>query len=464
RGLIEPDEGRYTNVALQILQHNDWISLYRNQDSLHFTKPPLTYWLIATSVSLFGYNEWAVRLPMALSLILCVILTYQMGKVFVPKKPWLPALFLLGSPVVFFAANWVSTDSVLTAMLTLAMFCFVQSRFNQGHARWLDAMWLAFGLAFLTKGPPALLPLLVIVVFELWHKNAKSMFRPWGILAFIVVGLTWYVLVIQRHPGLLDYFLGHEVYARIATSAHSRNSEWYGALKIYGPVLFVGLLPWLVVWANQARLKTRSTETMPQEQKRFLWLWFLLPLLVFSLSQSRMYLYILGLFVPACLILAQRLQDWRIGFGAKLGLAIWFACLLALKGLMPILIDNHSKDSRVFADEIKPMLPGHPNQIIFVEDMSRNGLNLYFQTNIKKVSFIKQPKPISDSANDSSLAEELAKQPDHRIFIMKRENEQAFLDELTRHNQQAHKLGEWIESDAKSQRDRMIYTLANEFN
>ena len=39
RGLMEPDEGRYTNVALQILQHDDWLSLYRNQDSLQ----PLGY-------------------------------------------------------------------------------------------------------------------------------------------------------------------------------------------------------------------------------------------------------------------------------------------------------------------------------------------------------------------------------------------------------------------------------------
>src|SRR5688572_28564821 len=44
RGLRDPDEGRYTNVALQVLRSGDWVSLHRHSDSLHFTKPPLTYW------------------------------------------------------------------------------------------------------------------------------------------------------------------------------------------------------------------------------------------------------------------------------------------------------------------------------------------------------------------------------------------------------------------------------------
>ena len=110
-----------------------------------------------------------------------------------------------------------------------------------------------------------------------------------------------------------------------------------------------------------------------------------------------------------------------------------------------------------------PMLPGHPNQIIFVEDMSRNGLNLYFQTNVKKVSFTKKPKPISDSAYDSSLLEELAQKPDNRISIMKRDTEQSFLAELIKSNITPVKLGEWQEKTKPSDRDRMIYTLDGEF-
>ena len=197
----------------------------------------------------------------------------------------------------------------------------------------------------------------VVAVFELWHRNARSLLRPSGLLAFAVVGFAWYGLVIARHPGLLDYFLGHEVYARIATDTHARNSEWYGAFKIYVPVFLLGLLPWLAVWAKQKLTGTPAPAPLPLMQSRFLWLWLLLPLAVFFLSKSRMYLYVLGLFVPACILLARRLQDWRIGPGAQIGIALWLLLLLGIKGVAPALLEGNGKDSRAFADAIKPMLP-----------------------------------------------------------------------------------------------------------
>src|SRR5207342_2141597 len=126
RGLWEPDEGRYANVALQMIHGHDFVTLRRNEDALHFTKPPVTYWAIAASVSTFGRNEWAVRLPMALAYALTVLLAFRLGKTFVPKRPWLPALIYATSPVPFFAANTVNTDTMLAAMEALSVACYVQ--------------------------------------------------------------------------------------------------------------------------------------------------------------------------------------------------------------------------------------------------------------------------------------------------------------------------------------------------
>lgn len=461
RGLMEPDEGRYTNVALQILQHDDWISLYRNQDSLHFTKPPLTYWSIAASVATFGHNEWAVRLPMALAFMALVFFAYRLGRLFVPARPWLPSLFLLASPLVYLAANAVNTDTLLAAMTTLGISCYAQYRFGGGNRRWLDAMWWAFGLAFLTKGPPGLLPLLAIIVFAFWHRDGRVLLRPLGLLGFAVIGLAWYAAVILRHPGLLEYFLGHEVVARIASDTHNRNSDWYAPFTVFGPALLLGTLPALMaiaIYRKQAPALER-----PQEQTRFLWLWFLLPLAVFSLAQSRLPLYVLGLTVPVLLLISRRLENVPFGHGAAAVMAFWLIALLAFKGLIPLAFDNHNKNSYTFAEEIRPMLPGKPEQIIFVEDMSRNGLNLYFDADIKKVSFTPQPKPISDSAYDSSLAEELAKAPDRRVFIFKREIESRFLGETAKAGITPMKLGEWLEDGRPGPRDRMLYVLPGEF-
>lgn len=461
RGLMEPDEGRYSNVALQILQHDDWITLYRNQDSLHFTKPPLTYWLMAASVSAFGHNEWALRLPSALAFVFTVFLAFQLGRLFVPERPWLPALLYLASPAAFFASNWINTDTVLTATTVLAMTCYAYYRFGGGNPRWLDGMWLAFGLAFLTKGPPGLLPLLSVIVFAIWHKHGLALLRPVGLLAFALIGFGWYALVIQRHPGLLDYFLNHEVVNRITTDTHNRNSEWYGPLTQYLPTLVLGALPAILAWAIYR--KRIASASLPVDPSRFLWLWFGLPLLVFSLSQSRLHLYVLGLVMPALLLLSQRLQTAPLGRAFGIAMASLLSALLIIKGSAPGIMDNHRKDSRAFAEDIRPLLPGKPEQIIFVEDMSRNGLNLYFGADIKRVSFESKAKPISDSPYDSSLVQELRQRADRRIFVFKRATEPGFLSVAGTAARRPIRLGEWIEGEKPGQRDRIIYTLDGEF-
>jgi 4-amino-4-deoxy-L-arabinose transferase-like glycosyltransferase len=457
RGLWESDEGRYTNVALQMLHSGDWVSLRRNEDALHFTKPPVTYWAIAASVTAFGRSEWAVRLPLALAYALTILMVFQLGKRFVPTRPWLPALVYACSPLPFLAANNVNTDTMLAMTEALAMLCYVQYRFGSGNLRWLDGMWLGFGLAFLTKGPPGLLPLLAVVAYELGQRSAVRLLRPLGLLGFALVGFSWYLAVILRHPGLLDYFLGHEVYARIATGAHRRNPEWYGFAKVYLPVFVLGLLPWLfsMGWPRRPRWMTLAPES------RFLWLWLGLPLLVLCLARSRLWLYPLPLFVPMSLLVARALDarpwpTWRPWF-----IAVWLVLLVALKAYGGQLVSD--KDDRTFAAELRPLLPGHPDRLMFVEDMTRNGLNLYLDTSIERLSFKPQPKMISDSSYDSTLAEALARPGSHRVFIMKRGVERYFLDAVREAGLTPVALGTVDDARGRDGRERVVYTLAGDF-
>lgn len=461
RGLWEPDEGRYTNVALQMIHSGDWISLRRNETALHFTKPPLTYWAIAASVETFGRNEWAVRLPMALAYVLTIMMVFQMGKRFVPERPWLPALIYASSPIPFLATNSVNTDTVLAAMEALSVMCFVQYRFGGGNVRWLDGMWAAFGLAFLTKGPPSLLPLLAIVVFEISQRRALSLVRPLGMLAFALVGFSWFLVVINRHPGLLDYFLGHEVYARIATDKLQRSPQWYGPFMIYLPTIVLGMLPW--AFAIRKPALPRWSAMAPDA--RFLWIWLALPLLVFCLARSRLPLYLLPLFAPISLLLARNISGCWSEHRARLAtiwLPFWLLLLLGVKYAVSAHYPT-DKDGRPFAAQLQPMIPGHPDKLLFVEDMTRNGLNLYLDTDIERVSFKPIRKMISDSSYDSTLAEALAK-PDHRrVFIMKQEVERYFLDSVKAANKSPVLLGRIEELKKRPERARMVYTLEGDF-
>jgi 4-amino-4-deoxy-L-arabinose transferase-like glycosyltransferase len=460
RPLFEPDEGRYTNVALTIADSGEWISLYRHPDSLHFTKPPLTYWTIAASVKALGFNTWAARLPIALAYIFSVLMIYRLGSVFCREKPWLPALIFATSPFPFLASNYISTDFILAACETLAVLCFVQYAVLKQSKFWVDAMWASFGLAFLAKGPPSLLPMMAII-FLLWQqKDLKALLRPIGFLAFAVIGLAWYGIVIQRHPGLFDYFIGHEVIARVADKGMQRSPEWYGPFKVYLPVFLLGALPWLIMAAS-GLLKNIKSWSRHSADQRFLWLWLLLALVVFSLSRSRMPLYVLPLFTPFVLLLGQALSKFEFNTRSITWLALWVLVLLGMR--LGISHYNHNKDPELFAQKILSFTKTAPHEIIFVEDMTRYGLHLYLGSQINKVSFKPQVKTISDSQFDMTLSQALKQKPGRRIFIFKRENERYFKNALLEEKMTPLFMGVIADRDGSKEQDRLIYTIPGEF-
>lgn len=471
RGLWDPDEGRYSNVALQMLKTGDPVTLYRHPASFHFTKPPLTYWAMAGSIATFGRHEWAVRLPMALAFLASALMLLRLGRTFVPQRPWLPALIYVTAPLPFLAAYLVNTDTVLAAAETLAVLCYVQARFAGGSPRWLDGMWAAFGLAFLAKGPPGLLPLAAILLFHNWHRGGLRLLRPWGLAAFVLVGFTWFALVVQKHPGLLQYFLGREVVARIASEELDRNPQWYGPLLVYGPTLLIGLFPWWpLAWWQRRGVPRPRWAGMP-DQSRFLWLWLLLPLAVFCLARSRLPLYILPLAAPGCLLLARGLADWQIRARTAWGLAAWVLLLLA--GKLALALDPpgdsdmarglRRNNAALVSARLRPLLPGPPQEILFVEDKTRYGLNLYLDADIARVGFQPEAKAISDAKFDMSVAESLRQAHGGRIYIVPRPQAAAFLAAVGAAVRQPILLGALPDERDQPEKDRLVYTLRGDF-
>jgi 4-amino-4-deoxy-L-arabinose transferase len=157
RAIFEPDEGRYTATALNMLKSGDWLVPTVDGERPHLTKPPITYWAIAASVGALGQSEWAVRLPGALAFVGTGLLLLGLGRRFCPARPWLPPLVWSLSLAPVAGANIVSTDALLVFFETAAMYAFVEAWYREGtdRRRWILAMWLGWGLAFMTKGPRA---------------------------------------------------------------------------------------------------------------------------------------------------------------------------------------------------------------------------------------------------------------------------------------------------------------------
>lgn len=433
RGIWDPDEGRYTNVALNMLDSGDWLDPHRNADVGHWTKPPATYWAIAASVAAFGQDPFAARLPVALAFLCCTWLAWRSARRLAPGTEAVAAVGFATMLVPSAASGVITTDFPLAAFQVLAVHAFVEARFGPAERarRWMVLMWAAYAAAFMTKGPPALLPLLATVAFDALLPRRSH--RQWtvalpGIAVFLALALPWFAVVAARHDGLLGYFLGREVVDRVGGGFH-RNGEWYGWLKVYGPTLALGTLPWTpALWRWSRALPARvATWRSPAARTRdagelLLVLWVALPLLVFCLASSRLPLYVLPLFVPIALLAALQRQREGKPPPRLAWLAAWAGLLLCLR-LAAAALPTH-KDAAAWADAIRARSPATPTEVIFVDDMARYGLHLHLDVEVEKVSIGATPaasrfNPVYDESLEQELAE--AAREAGAVYVVKAE-------------------------------------------
>ena len=424
RGLWAPDEGRYVAAALEMLRRHDYVGVYLNDDQPHLTKPPLTYWAIAASIASFGKTEFAARLPNALAFWATALLLLHAGKRFVTRAPWLPMLVYATMMLPFQAASAVTTDTFLTLFTTFAGLAFLRYDSGVQPPRAAALMWLGFGLAFLTKGTPGLMPLLAFTVWMFAQRDWRGLqgiFVSWGVPLFLLVGLTWYLAVSFRFAGLLDYFLNDEVAGRIASSSFERNPGWYGAFKVYLPTLLIGTLPW-VPWWLLIRARGSGAPALVQRQDRLLLLWIGLPLLVLFAVKSRLPLYVLPLFPPLALWLARRFEPIADRLKSPKGVSlitIWIVALLAVKvgfAYMP----PPDWDERAAAQQLTRFAGNDIGEVIYVDRKPHWGLSFYLGAQVDEV-LLARTRATHTYQPTKSLAVKLAgdEQFGRRVFVVR---------------------------------------------
>lgn len=400
RPLYSPDEGRYTDVALNMLQSGDWLRPTLHPEVEHWSKPPLTYWCVAASFAIFGHSEFAARLPIALAFAATVLVMMRLGRRFVPAQPWLPALTYATFAFPPLAANLVTTDTLLTASEALEALAFVELWWAVDPAAARRArllLWFAAGLAFMTKGPPGLLLVAACALFAYLSERGRGLRRMFAwdaLLLFLVVGGTWFGVVALREPAVIRYFLVEEVVNRVASDKMHRNAEWYGAIKIYAPTVLLGMLPWLPVLARTAWRQRAGffARVRASDELRLLACWLLLPLAVFALARSRLPLYMLPLFVPLALMAARALApiDTRDRLGRAL-IIVWCILIVVLRAV-PAYVDIYA-DDRALARALAAKLPATPDEIAFVETDPRYGLRFYLGSTIERLDLPGEDRP-----------------------------------------------------------------------
>jgi len=315
--LWEPDEGRYAEIAREMVLAHDYVTP-RDNWVRYFEKPPLVYWAEALSIKLIGANELAVRVPAALASVAEVAVTAALGEAMFGAAVGLAAAIVLAlSPLVFGFARFATLDPALALFITAALGAFwaaarAPSFDSAAGRRWflLSAAMAAAGT--LTKGPVALvLTGAVGLAWMLGQRRAREILRmPWpgAIAIYTAMAAPWFVLAARRNPEFLRFFFIHEHVER-----YLENAEHGWGPYFFVGVVIAGMWPWIffVPMGVRELMRVRGGGDESEARARrpdaraslaFLLWWFGIILVFFSIPRAKLGSYILPALPPLAII------------------------------------------------------------------------------------------------------------------------------------------------------------------
>ena len=325
RPLLLPDEGRYANVAREML-HGDLLVPTLNGLPF-FHKPPLMYWLDIVAMRLTDIAPFAGRFASMLGAwLMGAALYFAMRRWHGERTASIALLLTATCPFFFLAGQYANHDMLVAGLICTAIFAFaravdepadgsVQALVGEPRSgprrigwapgaavslRWLVVGWIACALAVLAKGLIGfVLPALVIGPWLLargrWRQMLKLL-HPLGLLGFVIVAAPWFVAMQLRYPGFNDYFFMEQHFRRFAQASFNNvHPFWFFIV-----VLPAATLPW-VAWMPAA-LRRAWNDRGPLVG---LYVWWVIAIVgFFSLPSSKLVGYVLPALAPWCALLA----------------------------------------------------------------------------------------------------------------------------------------------------------------
>jgi 4-amino-4-deoxy-L-arabinose transferase-like glycosyltransferase len=256
------DEAKNTECAREMLERSDFIVPTFNQ-ILRTDKPPLHYFFMMLSYSVFGVNPFAARFFSALFGALTVLISYLFTRKYAGAMPaLLTAFVLLASIHLSVQFHLAVPDPYLVFFMTAALFSFYLF-WNEKKPVFGLALYLAIGLGVLAKGPVAIaLPGLILLLFLLFNRQLKwpvirRLYPFGGAVLVLLIALPWYLLVHQKTGGAWTegFFLKHNL------GRFSEEMEGHGGTFLLTLLyVLIGLFPFSVYLPQAVRQGFRDRQ------------------------------------------------------------------------------------------------------------------------------------------------------------------------------------------------------------
>ena len=278
RGLWTPDEPREADIAWRMSQQSDR-TLPRLAGTPFLEKPPLSYWMSAAAISLFGDSAAGARVP---NLLYAAITALAVGALALAMQPdaasaLLAALIAASALTAFRVSTWLAPDACLLAGSALALLGAwrgYSAPAGRRKAAGYTLMHFGAAIGFMAKSAPGwLVPALALAALIVWERRWSEL-RRWELYAGLVLqGLIigpWVLAVAHTEHGadaLRALFWNNVVgrFTRVAAPAaldyttghHNTAGKYLLELPLY-------LLPWtFAVAAALCRAWTGVREAGP---------------------------------------------------------------------------------------------------------------------------------------------------------------------------------------------------------
>lgn len=310
------NEGRYAEVAREMILSGDWITPHLNGE-LFLNKPPLLFWLTALFFKTFGLTE-AARAIAGIATLLILPLLYDLG-----RRLWSPAtgawaaLIYLTAMLTPVEARLLRPDGLVTFLLCLSLWGAVRVG-DRPHSDpiGIAAFWGGIGFGLLAKGLLALLLPFLALIPALALAGELRMLRRltpwWGPALMVAIGLPWHLAAGVRNEGFWwDYLVNQHVMAFLGRKEppdHTPHPLWLAWTSIG-----VRFFPWTVLIPAALLLEARTIRSTegPRRPLRLLPLtWLAAILAFFSLTSGRLEHYFLPGVPAGALLLGSLAAQW----------------------------------------------------------------------------------------------------------------------------------------------------------
>ena len=320
--LLDDADTVHAEAAREMAESNNFVTLYAN-NIRYLEKAPMMYWLVALSYKIFGVNEFASRLPIALATLALILVTFVVGKhLFNERAGFYAGLIIATCVGIFLFTRVLWPDVMLTLFLELTFYSFLRAM-EEKNSRWAYGIYFFGALAVLTKGLiGAVFPAIIIIAYLLISGQLRRLLDlrlVTGTLLFFAVAAPWHLLASFQNTGYKGFFWFYFINEHFLRYIGKRYPPDYDTVPKY--LFFTLHLVWLFPWSfflplAIKRFPYRLRQLNEEEKRRlFLWVWLGMIILFFSFSTSQEY-YTMPAYPAFALLLAHAMseaeQEWQL--------------------------------------------------------------------------------------------------------------------------------------------------------